>query len=308
MTPGEARAAARVQFGGVEQHKEECRDARQVRLVEETFQDVRYGARLLRRSPGFTAAAVLTLALGIGGTTAVFSLLDQVVLRQLPVERPEELVLLSHDGPYGGPNRGSGSFSNPMYRDLNARNEVLVGLTASYYEDVNLTSGGHSERVTAMLLSGNYFEVLGVDTILGRRLTAEDDVKPGGHPVAVLSYGYWQRRFGGDPRILNQRILINGVPMTVIGVAPRQFRGAYVGRTFDVMTPIMMKAAVTPSWNDLHRRRSYWLWLAGRRKPDVSIEQAEASLSVLYQSILAEEVTELPTWTRGNGSSSSVIG
>jgi len=297
MTPEEARHAARFEFGGVEQHKEECRDARHVRLIEETLRDVRHGGRFLWRSPGFTAAAMLTLALGIGGTTAVFSLLDQVVLRRLPVKAPEELVLLSHDGPYAGSNRGNGTFSNPMYRDLSARNDVLTGITASIHEYVNLAQGGRTERVAAMLVSGNYFEVLGADTILGRPFTAEDDVRPSGHPVLVLSYGYWQRRFGGDRRILNQQLLINGHPMMVVGVAPRGFHGAYVGRTFDVMTPIMMKAEVTPSWNDLHRRRSLWLRLAGRRKPGVSIEQAEASLAVLYRSILAEEAEEMARMT-----------
>jgi predicted permease len=264
------------------------------------LQDLRYAGRNALKSPVLTLAVILSIALGIGANTAVFSLIDQVVLRPLPVSHPEDLVLLSHDGPYMGSNRGMGTFSNLMYRDLNAKTDVLAGLAASYSTDVNLGYQGQTERVTAMLVSGNYFRVLGVSTAMGRPILPEDDVRPGAHPVVVLSHGYWMRRFGSNPGILNQTLLINGFPMTVIGIAPRGFHGAYVGRSFDVMTPIMMKAEVTPSWNDLDRHRSLWLSPVGRLRPGVNIKQAEASLIVLYQRILSEEIktAQLDSGTR----------
>ena len=257
------------------------------------LQDIRFAIRTLAKAPGFTVVVVLTLALGIGANTAIFSLLDQVVLRPLPVQRPEELVLLSHDGPYFGSSRGSGTFSNPMYRDLSERNEVLAGLAASFYTHVNLGYGGNSERATAMLVSGNFTQVLGVGAALGRTISPDDDKVPDAHPVAVLSHGYWTRRFGASPDVLGQTVLVNSHPMTVIGVTPRGFHGAYTGQSFDLMLPVMMKAEATPEWNELERRRSLWLELIGRLKPGVRIDQAQASLTTLYQGILAEEVKEV---------------
>ena len=257
------------------------------------FSDLRFAFRVLAKSPGFTAVAVLSLALGIGANTAIFSLINQVLLRPLPVKNPAELVALSHDGPIYGMNIGAGAFSHPMYRDLEQQNHVLAGLVASFATTVNLAYAGAVERAEVQLVSGNYFEVLGVGTVLGRPLTRADDDTPDGHPVAVLSHDYWTRRFGADPAILDRKITINGYPFAVIGVAAAGFRGTEFGRACDVMVPLMMKAQVTPTWNDLTRRRSLWLHVVGRLKPGVGLEQAHSALVALYQSILAGEVNEV---------------
>ncbi len=255
--------------------------------------DLRYAIRMLRRSPVFTAVAVLSLALGIGANTAIFSLIDQVILRLLPVKNPEQLVLLGSRGPYAGLNLGDNTFSYPMYRDIRDRTDVFSGVVARYTIDINLSYRGQSERGRGELVSGNYFEVLGVRPALGRTFTQFDDTLPGGHPLVVLSFDYWSRRFAADPTILNQVLDINSHPMRVIGVAARGFHGYEVGQPVDVFVPIMMKAQMTPTWNELENRRAWWLNVIARLKPGVRHAQAEAAINVLHRQMLQMEIKNI---------------
>lgn len=191
-------------------------------------QDIRYALRNLAKSPMFTAVALLSLALGIGANTAIFSLMNQVLLRLLPVKEPERLVLLQKQGGGMGMVRGPDTLSYPMYKDLRDRNWVFEGLLAYAPFDLSIMYKGQTERITGDLVSGNYFDVLGTDAAIGRTLTQDDDIKPGAHPVAVLSYGFWTRRFARDPRIVDQAILVNGTPLTIVGVTKAGFTSAEV--------------------------------------------------------------------------------
>jgi putative ABC transport system permease protein len=264
--------------------------------MQTLWQDLRYGARVLLKNPGFTVIAVLTLALGIGANTAIFSLTDQILLRLLPVERPEELVVLRSPGPQGGKVWSDGdntaSFSYPMYKDLRDRgNNVFSGLAARFALSLSVAGAGQTERADGELVSGNYFEVLGVRPALGRVFNQEDDRAPGAHPVIVLSHAYWGRRFGADPAILNKTLTVNGTLVTIIGVSREGFRGVQVGQTPDVFIPMMMKAQMTPNWNGLDDRRDYWLAIIGRLKPGMSRAQTEEAVRPSYRSILEEEVS-----------------
>ena len=258
------------------------------------IQDVRYAVRTLTRTPAFTVVVVLTLALGIGANTAIFSLMDQVLLRLLPVKDPRELVQLDGPGTFRGRTSNARTFSHPMYRDLRDRNDVFMGLVARAPATATLTYRGQTERVGAELISGNTFAVLGVQPMLGRALTDDDDRAPGAHPVAVLSYAFWQRRFAGDPAILNQVMTINSTPMTVVGVAPRDFAGIVSTTAPDLFVPIMMKAEMTPTWNDLDNRQSRWLNIVGRLKPGLTAETAKPQLDVLYRQINEYELVAVP--------------
>jgi predicted permease len=255
--------------------------------------DFRYAVRTLRAAPGFTIVVVLTLALGIGANTAIFSLTDQVLLRMLPVKSPEQLVVLDGPGAFRGRTFNNGTFSYPMYRDFRDQNTVFDGVLARFPASLTLLANGQAERVSGELVSGNYFDVLGVRAQIGRTLTPDDDRTPGGHPIAVLSHAYWMRRFAGDPSVLNRNISLNGLPMTIVGVTPSGFTGIVVGESPDVMVPVMMKAQMTPTWDDLQSRTSKWLTVMARLKPGVSAAQAEAAMNVLYRQINEHELTQL---------------
>jgi putative ABC transport system permease protein len=258
------------------------------------LQDLHCAVRQLRKSPAFTAVAVITLALGIGANTAIFVLLDQVLLRSLPVKDPDQLVLLR----FTGADRGHISsrtddalyFSYPMYRDLRDRNSVFSGLIATDAAQAGVQWHNEPELVQAELVSGNYFDVLGVLPATGRLFVAADDVVPEANPVVVLSFAYWQRRFGADPGIVGQTISINGRPFTVVGVAQKGFHSAVVGDAPGVFVPMMMKAEVMPGVNDLEDRRSRWLNIVGRLNPGLSAAQAEAGMNPLWYAIRADEL------------------
>ena len=258
------------------------------------WRDIRHASRSLRKAPGFSAVVILTLGLGIGANTAIFSLMDQVLLRPLPVHDPAALVLLDGPGPFRGRTMNAMTFSYPMYDDFRDRNEVFSGVLARFPLPTTIVWRGASERANGELVTGNYFDVLGVRPALGRLFSASDDHTRGGHPVAVLSYGYWQRRFGGDPQVLNQTIIVNGHPLTIVGVSGRGFTGVQVGQAADVMVPLMMKAEMTPTWNDLDNRRSRWLTVMARLKPGISRTQAEAAMNVIYRQINEQEIKEVP--------------
>ncbi|MFI5072232.1 MAG: ABC transporter permease, partial [Terriglobales bacterium] len=261
------------------------------------FQDIRYGLRILLKSPGFTAVAVITLALGIGANTAIFSLIDQALLRHLPVKDPDGLVLLKSSGRYYGRSSSRGddalSFSYPIYRDIRDRNSVFTGIIAAYFAQVGVQWHNQPELANAELVSGNYFDVLGVRPALGRLFVPSDDLAQNANPVVVLSFNYWQRRFALDPRILNQSISINGHPFTVIGVVQPGFHSVVVGDTPAIFTPMTMKPEVTPGWNDLEERRSQWLNIIGRLKPTITREQAQAAIDPLWHSIRADELKQM---------------
>jgi putative ABC transport system permease protein len=258
------------------------------------WRDIRHALRGLRKTPGFLVIVILTLGLGIGANAAIFSLMDQILLRPLAVHDPTSLVLLDGPGAFLGRTMNEMTFSYPMYKDFRDRNEVFAGVLARFPLALTAVWRGASERANGDLVSGNYFDVLGVQPALGRLFNASDDRTPGGHPIAVLSYGYWQRKFGGDPLVLNQTITVNGHPLTIVGVADKRFTGIQIGRSVDIMVPIMMKAQMTPTWNDLDNRRSRWLNVMARLRPGVSRTQAEAAMNVVYRQINEQEIKDVP--------------
>jgi predicted permease len=261
------------------------------------LQDIRYALRQLRKAPGFTAVAIITLAMGIGANTAIFTLLDQTLLRSLPVKGPGQLALLRFSGRSGGATRARLDdqlyFSYPMYRDLRDRNSVFSGLIATDLAQVGLQWHNQPELADAELVSGNYFDVLGIEPALGRLFVASDDVAQNANPVAVLSFNFWQRRFGSDPKVVGQNISINGHPFTVIGVSAPGFHSAVSGDHPAIFTPMMMKPQITPEWNDLEERRSIWLNILGRLKPGLSREQGQAGIDQLWHSFRADELQRM---------------
>jgi predicted permease len=261
------------------------------------FEDLRYALRGLRKSPMFTIVALLSLGLGIGANTAIFSLMDQALLRSLPVKQPEKLVLFSAKGPRRGQvNTSYGdvyTFSYPMYRDFRDHNPVFSGVLARFPISFSMSWHDQTERIYGDLVSGNYFDVLGVHAAIGRAFLPEDDSTPGAHPVVMLSYGYWKRRFGADPGVLNQTIMLNAHPMTIVGIAQPGFKGVGVGEAPDVFVPMMMRNEMSPLMNDLENRRSMWLNIFGRLKEGVSLQQAEAAMNTYWKPILELEAKDL---------------
>ena len=254
----------------------------------------KYAFRSLRKNLGFSLIVILTLGFGMGANAAIFSLMDQVLLRRLPVRDPSQLVFLDGPGAFQGRTFNRMTFSYPIYKDFRDRNEVFTGLLARFPTAMTIAWEGRSERISGDIVSGNYFDVLGVRPALGRVFNDADDRTPGAHPVAVLSYGFWQRRFGGDPAVLDRTIVVNGHPMTIVGVSAAGFNGIQVGSNSDVVVPMMMKAQMTPTWNDLDNRRSRWVTIMGRLKPGVTAEAAEVQLNVVYKPINEEEVRAIP--------------
>jgi predicted permease len=300
MSPDEARKQAIIKLGGMEQTKELMRDQQTLPLLETFLQDTRYALRIMKKSPAFTCVAILTLALGIGANTAIFSVMRQVLLQRLPVSHPEELVLLYSPGPRDGhvssdEGDGSESFSYPMYLDLRDKNSVFSGLAAKADFPISISVRGQTERASAELVSGNYFDVLHVLPALGRLIEPGDSTAPDTSPVVLLSYPYWQKRFGSDPSILNQSVLVNDRSMTVVGVLQSGFNGIQPGLISDLYVPITMKAFITPAEeNGNHRglmnRSDYWVKVIGRMKPGISREQAAAGILPTYHALLDSEL------------------
>ena len=254
--------------------------------------DLRFSLRTLRKSPLFTTIAVLSLALGIGANTAIFTFVDQLLLRLLPVKDPSQLAVMFQQGEHYGSNRGYHVISYPMYRDIREKNQVFTGVLGRRRAGVSLGFGGRTDLAHIDLVSGNFFDVLGVKAALGRTLTPDDDRTPGAHPVVVLGYSFWQNRFHGDRSVIGQTIRLNGLPMTIIGVSEQGFDGAEPGNHLEMAVPLMMKKQMTPEWDDLTDRRSRWVQVIGRLKPGVSLEQAKASLQPLHHQMLEMEVRE----------------
>ena len=256
------------------------------------WNDLRYALRMLRKSPVFTAIAVLSLAVGIGANTAIFSLVDQILIRLLPVKEPQQLVLLTMKGMHYGSNWGGNAISYPMYSDFRDNNQVFSGMFCRFPNYLSLSFGGQTERVAAELVSGSYFPVLGVGAALGRTFTPEEDKVPNGHPLVMLSYSYWKARFASDRTLIGKTVIINGHNMTVIGVAQPGFDGVELGFVTQVFVPVMMKAQMTPLWDGMKDRRWRWVNAFGRLKPGITGQKAKASLQPFFHSMLEMEVKE----------------
>ncbi len=298
MSPDEARYAALQAFGGVEQKKVQCRDADRLRWLENLIQDLRFGLRQLRRNPGFTAVAVITLALGIGANTAIFSLIDAVMLRDLPVRRPGQLVLFSDNSGQGmsiGTDlEGNGrwtEFSYPLYKDFARRSPLYEGICAFQSGEDELAvrfegrrHGSSTEVAQGTAVSGNYFSVLGVQAFIGRALRPADN-EPGASPAAVVSFNYWQGKLGGDPAVVGRSLDINGIPMTLVGVMPRRFFGQRVeSGSADFWLPISLRPEILLGevpWAKQFLTDPYteWLNLMGRLKRGASLTEANAEIN-----------------------------
>ena len=291
----DARKQAAIEMGGIEQVQEDVRETWTLRWLEDAARDARYAARSLARSPGFTITAVASLAIGIGASAAIFSLLDQVLLRLLPVREPQRLVLVDWKGNALAHARGSGAgfnlMSYPICRDLQEQARFFDGVLCRHPTEVYLAvaAGQTPELVGTEIVSGSYFPVLGVSPALGRLLNEDDDRQPGAHPVVVLSYAYWLKAFGGAPDVVGRRVLVNNFPMTVVGVASATFRGIDIGDVPAVWIPAAMKKQATPEWDKLLDRRTRWMQVIGRLRPGVTGEQAQAGLQPWFKSMLDED-------------------
>jgi predicted permease len=293
MSLEEARRQARLKFGGVEAVKESYRDRLGIPLLDTLVQDLRYGVRMLRRNPGFTAVAVLSLALGIGADTAVFGLVDSLLLRMLPVKQPERFYT-----PVWSTDRfkNQNGFTLAAYEEFREHNKVFSDLLCRRVTQVGMLAGDRTEPVSLEQVSGNYFPMLGVRAHLGRILGVEDDRPAAGHQVAVLSHEFWQRRFGSDPAILGKAIHLNGVAFVVVGVSEQRFYGLDPGFGPEVRVPVSAWLESQPGWNERARQDivRFNFNLVGRLKPGVSVRQAETQLDVLYRPWLETQVSLSP--------------
>ena len=257
------------------------------------FSSTRHALRAFRRNPVFTTVAVMSLALGIGANTAVFTLLDQLVLRLLPVKEPQRLVMIWSTFPHFGNNVGQRAASYPMYQDFERKAEAFEFVVCRFETPSSITVAGATERVNAELVSGNFFQALRTGPAMGRVFSPEtDDRVYMGHPSVVLSYQYWLSRFAGDPNVVGKKILVNNYPMEIVGVSAAGFAGLDPARAPDIRVPILMKPLMTPGRDDLANRRSQWIQMFARLKPGFTVESARASLQPLFHQILQQEVGE----------------
>lgn len=280
LSPQEARRRALLDLGGVARTAESYREQRGLPVIDALAQDIRYGLRRLAASPAFTALALLSLALGIGANTAIFSLVNALFFRPLPVDRPHELVSLQ--------NRVQGSsgwsflaFSYPSYRDLRDRNDVLAGLIGYRFAPLSVSHDGVSAKRWGYLVSGNYFEVLGVEARVGRAISPDDDRLPGAHPVTVVSHRYWRESLGADPGAVGRTLSVNGRSFTIIGVAPEGFSGTQLGIAPDFWFPMAMQAEIEMGNPWLEARDVEVVMLQGRLKPGVAVAAAESALNAI---------------------------
>src|SRR5215813_9710323 len=258
------------------------------------WQDIRFGFRVLFKSPAFTVVAALSLALGIGANTAVFSVINASLLKPLPVEEPRQLIsVFTTDAK----NPGNHPVSHLNFQDYRDQNQVFSGLLAYTFTALSITRGEKTEPVFGLVVSGNYFDVLGVKASLGRTFLPEEDKTPGAYPVVVLSHDLWQRSFGGDPNLVGKTVSLNRHDFTVVGIAPEGFTGTDLGPGPDLWVPMMMHNEAQPGFDWYDQRRGLFLNLIGRLKPGVSVEQARASL-ITFAGQLAQSY---PTDNEGRG-------
>ncbi len=256
------------------------------------WQDARHAFRTLCASPGFAGVAVLTLALGIGANTAVFTIFEQVLLRSLPVRDPGSLVALVTEGKYIGGSWGWHMLSYPMFKDFRDLKGVFDGVLCWRPEFAALDDGRRTEQVELALVSAGYFDVLGVPPALGRTFVAADETAPGADPVIVLTHDFWRTRFAGDPNVVGRTLLINGSPLVVVGVAAPGFRGVSLDFRPAMFLPITMKQLVTPWWSEWENRRMQWVRVSARLKPGFSRVQAQMALRTPYRQIIEQETRE----------------
>jgi predicted permease len=286
MDPYEARRQAYVEFGGVDLAKEECRELHMWSWIEQWWQDLRYAARMLRKSPGFTAVAMLSLALGIGANTAVFSVLDALVLRTLSVREPQQLVILKWSG--------ISNFPFPdleRYRGLTDAFSSVAAVLPVYRSNITTPGAGGVDpvQVNVDVVTGDYFSLLGVAPLLGRALTPDDDRALGGHPVAVISHAYWERRFARDPNVVGRTFTLGTTTFTILGVTPRNFTGEWRGRPTEIWIPVAMLAQVITELppEPLRGGRMGYRFIA-RLRPGVSNAQAQAAAQVVLQQTIRD--------------------
>jgi predicted permease len=290
FTLEEARRKARREFGGLEQSKEHCRDTRRVRIIETTFQDVRFGLRMLGKNLGFTAIAVLTLGLGIGANTAIFSMVNSFLLRPLPVKNPEQLTVLGMQLKKGPLQT---SFSNPELEDLQTESSsVFSDVIAADLGEGGVTLDGKTEPIIVNYVSGNFFTVLGVHPLLGRFILPSEGAVTAVNPVIVLGYSYWQTRFGGDPEVIGKTVLYDGHPVTVIGITPKEFHGLYTLADMQGFLPLGMRQ-VDSSYdpNTPTNRSDRNLLLYARLAPGISLRKAQSALDVIGGRLASQNPT-----------------
>jgi predicted permease len=290
----EALRLTRLEFGGIEQIKENCRERRGTLWLESILQDVRYGLRQLRKSPGFTCIAILSLTLGIGANTAIFTLLNAILLRPLPVESPRELLLFGDGNSSGStmsvPDGSWKLFSYSFFHDFRQKDASFSGIAAvdcTQMATKASIAGGAYQTTRVDLVSGSYFSVLGVSAFLGRTIGESDDSADGAGPVAVASYSWFQRQFSGDPSALGKTIRIQAHDYTLVGVARPGFYGYTVGQSTDLWIPLSMEKAFSrPGWQGLGQKLFQSLFLIGRLKPGVTAAQASAETNLLFKQIV----------------------
>jgi predicted permease len=291
VSDAEARRQAALEFGSVPRVQEDVRDVWLTRWLRDSLADLRFSVRSLRRSPSLTVTALLSLALGIGATTAIYSLADQVILHALPVREPERLVLIDWKGEQATVN-AFGSYnllSYPLCRDLDRQERFFAGVFCRALTTVTLSTGGDARPAAAEIVSGTYFTVLGVRPALGRVLTPGDDGVPGSSPVVVVSHDFWETQLGSAPDVVGRKVLINRHPMTVVGVAAADFRGIDVGEVPAVWIPASMSARAIPGFEDLLNRRVAWMQVFGRLRSDVMLPQIQAGLQPWFKAVLRED-------------------
>jgi predicted permease len=294
----EARRRATLELGGLAQVREEVRDVWLTRWLRDFVYDLRFSARSFLRSPSFTATTVLSLALGIGATTAISSLVDQVILRALPVREPERLVLIDWKGDPVASGFGSWNLmSYPICRDLQLHDQIFEGVLCRAATTVTLSMGGEHKPVAAEVVSGTYFPVLGVGAALGRVLGPDDDQPPDASPAIVLTYDFWRTQLAGAPDVVGRKVLINQYPMTVVGVAAPTFRGIDVGEVPALWIPAAMSAQAIPGFDGLLNRRQRWMQVLGRLMPGITPAQAQAGLQPWFKAMLNED-TRRPGFPR----------
>ncbi|HWE48156.1 MAG TPA: ABC transporter permease [Bryobacteraceae bacterium] len=254
--------------------------------------DVKFALRSFGKSPIFTTVAILSLALGIGANTAIFSLINQLILKPLPIRDPQSVVLLKGVGRHYGSNNGRNALSYPMYQDIRDRNTVFSGMMCRYSVTATIGVTSHAEAANTELVSGNYFPMLGIGAAVGRVFTPGDDLYAGANPYAVLSYAYWKSHFAGDSRIVGQSLRYNNYPLTIIGVAQAGFDGMEPGLPAGIFIPVTMAGQVRPGFTDMYNRRQRWINVFGRLKPGVTTERAKAALQPLLHQIIDLEVLD----------------
>lgn len=291
MPAKEARRQAMVELGGFARIQEDVRDIWLARWLRDFAYDLHFSLRSYRKTPAFTLTAVLSLMLGIGATTAIYSLVDQLLLHALPVRQPERLVLIDWKGDQVANGFGSWNLmSYPICRDLDRQRQFFEGVFCRALTIVNLSVGNDSRPATAEIISGNYFSVLGVGPALGQVLTKDDDRRPNSNPVAVISYDFWKTQFGGAADVIGRKVLVNRHPLTIIGVAAPGFRGIDVGEVPSLWIPASMSTGIIPGFNDLLDRRTRWMQVLGRLNPDITLREAQAGLRPWFKAMLQNDL------------------